>query len=54
MPERGEARGNSGPLERQSRSVAGCDAPVQQERGVCLELTTPKKLRNVLSKEQRE
>ncbi|WZY93748.1 hypothetical protein YC2023_066077 [Brassica napus] len=24
----------TGPLERRSRSVAGCDAPVQQERGV--------------------
>ncbi|WZY93827.1 hypothetical protein YC2023_066156 [Brassica napus] len=34
----------TGPLERQSRYVAGCDAPVQEESGVCLELTTPKKL----------
>ena len=42
-----------GPTRKQTQSVAGYDAPVQQERGVCLELTTPKKLKNVLNKEQR-
>ncbi|XP_048623906.1 uncharacterized protein LOC106408274 [Brassica napus] len=37
---------SQGPTRKQTQSVSGYDAPVQQERGVCLELTTPKKLRN--------
>ena len=37
---------------KQTQSVAEYDAPVQQERGVCLELATPNKLEMFLTKKR--
>ena len=46
----GRTKAADWPLIFPNQIVAGCDTPVQQERGVNLELTTPIKLKKCSTK----